>query len=501
MNIEEKAKAYDEVLEKVKGDYIAYKKVGDIAGMDAITSIFPQIAESEDERIRKKMIQWFNEYKEGNPLTICDEEDEEIDSWIAYLEKQKEHIPAEWSDEDEETREEVIGDLCALKDWIIKYDANWLANPVLKNIDKRISWLKFLPKRFNLQPKQEWSEDYWEEYILTRFAFYTYKNEPSVLYLSNVFVEETSRNHGFGTRILMAAERVAETIGAITIRLKVKQDSPANAWYRKHGYGYVTFEDGYDWLEKNLEYLKPQKSVTEWSEEDEKIRQSIIKDIEFERNFTSATTGNVIGKYNEQINWLKDLPERFNLQPKQKWGEEDIDKMVNSRARKSGTTKSEIEFYRQGIKDTLKSLRPSQKLNEEEIKKIRSEEYTKGFNDAVFGGKLKEWSEEDKKRIQRICDFLWKNRKGDTDTIYQIEKDADWLISLPPHPHTISIRNANKFAELEYERGVKDGLNYNWKPTEEQINYLAKAILTLSEEGDNKTANILNELRTQLKLL
>lgn len=41
-----------------------------------------------------------------------------------------------------------------------------------------------------------------------------------------------------------------------------------------------------------------------------------------------------------------------------------------------------------------------------------------------------EWSEEDKKRIQRIYDFLWKNRKGDTDTIYQIEKDANWLIGL-----------------------------------------------------------------------
>ena len=107
------------------------------------------------------------------------------------------------------------------------------------------------------QNPAEWSEDYREEDIQTRFAFYTYKDDPSFLYLSNVFVEESSRNHGFGTRILRAAEEVAKTIGAITISLKVKQDSPANAWYRKNGYGYVAFEDGYDWLEKNLEYMKP----------------------------------------------------------------------------------------------------------------------------------------------------------------------------------------------------------------------------------------------------
>lgn len=113
------------------------------------------------------------------------------------------------------------------------------------------------------QKPVEWSE----EDVHTRFAFYTYKDQPEVLYLSNVYVEESSRNRGLGSLILIAAEKVAETIGAITIRLKVKQDSPANAWYRKHGYGYMTFEDGYDWLEKTLEYLKPFKQ--EWSKEDE----------------------------------------------------------------------------------------------------------------------------------------------------------------------------------------------------------------------------------------
>ena len=40
------------------------------------------------------------------------------------------------------------------------------------------------------------------------------------------------------------------------------------------------------------------------------------------------------------------------------------------------------------------------------------------------------WSEEDSVRLQRIIDFLWHNRKGDTDTIYQQEQDIDWLKSL-----------------------------------------------------------------------
>lgn len=155
----------------------------------------------------------------------------------------------------------------------------------------------------------EWSED-WEEDIQTRFAFYTYKDDPSVLYLSNVFVEETSRNHGFGTRILKAAEKAAEAIGAITICLKVKQDSPANAWYRKRGYGYVAFEDGYDWLEKNLEYLKPAKSA-EWSEEDEEMLKSILFVLEsYVSHSESASSPSLITSYPiyyKEIDWLKSL--------------------------------------------------------------------------------------------------------------------------------------------------------------------------------------------------
>lgn len=38
-----------------------------------------------------------------------------------------------------------------------------------------------------------------------------------------------------------------------------------------------------------------------------------------------------------------------------------------------------------------------------------------------------EWSEEDMETIDRIHNFIWKNRKGDTSEIYQQEKDANWL--------------------------------------------------------------------------
>lgn len=161
----------------------------------------------------------------------------------------------------------------------------------------------------------EWDEDYNEENIQTRFAFYTYKDDPCTLYLSNVFVEETSRNKGFGTKILTAAEKVAETLGVTYIRLKVKQGSPTNAWYRKNGYGYVAFEDGYDWLEKNLEYMKPNKQ--EWDKFDEDCLKRTVWYIE-------NPAPSVVKDTNLAL-WLKSLPGRFNLEPKHEWSEDIAD--------------------------------------------------------------------------------------------------------------------------------------------------------------------------------
>ena len=54
-----------------------------------------------------------------------------------------------------------------------------------------------------------------------------------------------------------------------------------------------------------------------------------------------------------------------------------------------------LYFYDKYVRVKQKEQKPS--WSEEDIKKIRSEEYTKGFNDAAFGGKLKEWCKEEKK--------------------------------------------------------------------------------------------------------
>lgn len=76
-----------------------------------------------------------------------------------------------------------------------------------------------------------------------------------------------------------------------------------------------------EWLVKNLQPTKK-----EWSEEDEKMRVNILNALTPQLVYSvgkGTYTGTSTYRYDDEIKWLKSLPERFNLQPKQEWGEED----------------------------------------------------------------------------------------------------------------------------------------------------------------------------------
>ena len=94
MTTEEKAKAYDEALEKANARYDKNPTDGYIGYANQILEeIFPVLKESEDERIRKEIIGYLN----SKVATAEETELLYFKRWIAYLEKQKEnHIP--WYD-------------------------------------------------------------------------------------------------------------------------------------------------------------------------------------------------------------------------------------------------------------------------------------------------------------------------------------------------------------------------------------------------------------------
>ena len=105
MTQEEKAKAYDEALLRAKSkikndkDHVLYE--------DDVIEIFPELKESEDEKIKKDLIQWINEF----PDTIWRGHYKK--DVIDWLEKQGEQKPA-WGEEDEKMVKDIIAAIDSL---------------------------------------------------------------------------------------------------------------------------------------------------------------------------------------------------------------------------------------------------------------------------------------------------------------------------------------------------------------------------------------------------
>ena len=81
-------KAYNEALERAKS---AIKDCGDNKGrISMIESIFPELKESEDERIRKVLVDFFKNYKTQEELGIKTFFGIKTNDILAWLEKQGE---------------------------------------------------------------------------------------------------------------------------------------------------------------------------------------------------------------------------------------------------------------------------------------------------------------------------------------------------------------------------------------------------------------------------
>ena len=89
MNDKEKAKAYDEIIERAKtmlaAGEVMYGKENNASQL--ITDLIPELRESEDEMIRKKLIGIFTNQ------SLCDVYNLKSEDVLAYLEKQKEQKP------------------------------------------------------------------------------------------------------------------------------------------------------------------------------------------------------------------------------------------------------------------------------------------------------------------------------------------------------------------------------------------------------------------------
>ena len=202
LSIEDKAKRYDEAIERAKlwRNASNVDKIPTFANR-VINEIFPELAESDNESIRKSITEFFKNYSENGTWKAIPD----VTKWVAWLEKQGEQKPnpcencsiatnncqkfpcAIRDGEQKPTDNEMIeilrteyekGSADAIEEmqnhtWSEEDERNfdWLIT-VCERIhyksDPQVSpkgalilrdWLKSLKDRVLSQPKQEWSEE------------------------------------------------------------------------------------------------------------------------------------------------------------------------------------------------------------------------------------------------------------------------------------------------------------------------------------------------------
>lgn len=182
LQIEDKAKRYDVAL---KAAVVAHKDE-DKHLKATLERIFPELKESEDERIRKELITHCKSIR-----CVTEEGAEGVAKWIDWLEKQGEQKPA-WSKEDDKILKSIIINIENLQfseDMQEKY--HHIPNENKSYYQIKIDWLKSLKDRVVPQLKQEWSEEDEDNlnsaiYYIRREPYYEEKVEPIIDWLKSL---------------------------------------------------------------------------------------------------------------------------------------------------------------------------------------------------------------------------------------------------------------------------------------------------------------------------
>lgn len=138
-------KSYEDALVSIREVY----NQADAVTKATLEAKFPELAESEDERIRKNLIEWVREFKKLNPTNP--EHNAECSEAISYLEKQKEQPADAKSERVIKAARRVLN--------------NWLDGTDCPDVSGDFAELEYAIREYDGEEKQkeqkpvEWSEE------------------------------------------------------------------------------------------------------------------------------------------------------------------------------------------------------------------------------------------------------------------------------------------------------------------------------------------------------
>ena len=288
LSIEEKAKRYDEAIEKfdVILNLNTVKESGTIFA-DDVRKILPELKESEDEKIRKALIEYYSFDKDGGSHALDNITPKQI---VAWLEKQGEQKPAN-----------KVEPKFHEGEWITNGDYTW-----------KIVEVK--PLDYILQSQDGNIVDDTIFHVDEQFHSFTIKDakDGDLIYVSTeergiqaIFHEYKNNTIFFHCYLCVDfVQGGYMPIGSVELVYPL-QKTHYNRFFEK------MHEAGYEWDAEKKELKKIEMNPA-WSEEDEEYVNSLLKRLEGLCCNKFATTRFAI---NEDETWLKSLKERYTWKP------------------------------------------------------------------------------------------------------------------------------------------------------------------------------------------
>ena len=316
---------YEAALERAKH---IHEVINDVGKKD-IEVIFPELAESEDERTRKMLI---------TRLRDADELTDELRGWLlAWLEKQK-----------DETKKETPAWMPKFLDELrTKSYLDWDEHKDMEGkVLAIIRWIA--PNYFHEKQKEQKSGHYLSEKDV--FAVMTKLTNLSFSELIPINSDEYKKIQEITSDVRRLLDYPVEQKPA---EWSEEDDDFVNYFERLLDFGYENDPNGFgklcqgakQWLRYRIKSLRPQPKQ-EWSEEDEKTINMVIETLEHENYLI-----------------LADKLKSLRPQPKREWGEEDEKQIaqIERIVKNAGCAK----MLQDKIHNWLKFLRPSCKPSEE----------------------------------------------------------------------------------------------------------------------------------------
>ena len=305
LSIEEKAKRYDEAIERARH---LEKNPTVWSSDDICQKLFPELKESEDERIRKEMITFFENYHD--PILSSNRRK---DTWLAWLEKQGEH--ADFRNKiqigDKVTRNEdgVLVNLSQLKRVAKPAEEYNITGIGSKHAEGKLGkMIKNLKPTDKIEPKFKVGD-----------IIYKPSNSSCPVHSSTdgtlcTIIEVSDKYYILDTNEGKTQESVVWQDYYELVEQKSTWSEEDKKMSRFIGNAITATDaseylgskgiqviDAHAWLEELKDRVQPKQ---DWSEEDERIYQSIMDDTVQENQLDD-----------KQTNWLKSLKERYTWKP------------------------------------------------------------------------------------------------------------------------------------------------------------------------------------------